>query len=312
MVAAILLSACAALQRTDPLQVTVAGIEPMQVQGMESHAGEAANHNLNDAPIEYDGVSLKIDVQGKIFATGVSDESGSVPRFGESVISVPVTTSAMRMVGQALGMGEKKIEKINYSLTGKLNGPVFSSVRFETREISICRPRRRRASIQPEAVEERRPTRVGVQTAHQRVGDRVREPAVIGRLGTFEPFEREVDLAAVRVDLGELVGDADRVLFPAAPRTPRPTRRGSRVRGAPARAPSGATSGSAPARSPPARRAHHRARAGCGRDSSGRSATQLMPSQAHRLGVVQGVTRVRLSTAWAFGLSGSALSACSA
>ena len=36
VVAAILLSACAALQRTDPLQVTVAGIEPMQGQGMES------------------------------------------------------------------------------------------------------------------------------------------------------------------------------------------------------------------------------------------------------------------------------------
>ena len=89
--------------------------------------------NPNDAPIEYDGVSLKIDVQGKTFATGVSDESGSVPRFGESVISVPVTVSAMRMVGQALGMmGEKKIEKINYSLTGKLNRPTFSSVRFES------------------------------------------------------------------------------------------------------------------------------------------------------------------------------------
>jgi LEA14-like dessication related protein len=134
VVAAILLSACAALQRTDPLQVTVAGIEPMQGQGMELRMlVKLRIQNPNDAPIEYDGVSLKIDVQGKTFATGVSDESGSVPRFGESVISVPVTTSAMRMVGQALGMmGEKKFEKINYSLTGKLNRPTFSSVRFES------------------------------------------------------------------------------------------------------------------------------------------------------------------------------------
>jgi LEA14-like dessication related protein len=134
LAAAILLSACAALQRTDPLQVTVAGIEPLQGQGMELRMlVKLRIQNPNDAPIEYDGVSLKIDVQGKTFASGVSDESGSVPRFGESVISVPVTTSAMRMVGQAFGMmGEKKIEKINYSLTGKLNGPVFSSVRFET------------------------------------------------------------------------------------------------------------------------------------------------------------------------------------
>jgi LEA14-like dessication related protein len=134
VVAAILLSACAALQRTDPLQVTVAGIEPMQGQGMELRMlVKLRIQNPNDAPIEYDGVSLKIDVQGKTFATGVSDESGSVPRFGESVITVPVTASAMRMVHQAFGMmGGKKYEKITYSLAGKLNGPTFSSVRFET------------------------------------------------------------------------------------------------------------------------------------------------------------------------------------
>ena len=134
LAAAVLLGACAALQRTDPLQVTVAGIEPMQGQGMELRMlVKLRIQNSNDAPIEYDGVSVKIDVQGKTFATGVSDQSGSVPRFGESVISVPVTTSAMRMVHQAFGMmGGKKFEKISYSLTGKLNGPTFSSVRFES------------------------------------------------------------------------------------------------------------------------------------------------------------------------------------
>lgn len=134
VVASILLSACAALQRTDPLQVTVAGIEPLQGQGMELRMlVKLRVQNPNDVPIDYNGVSVKIDVQGKTFATGVSDESGSVPRFGESVISVPVTASAMRMAHQAFGMmGGKKFEKITYSLTGKLNGPTFSSVRFET------------------------------------------------------------------------------------------------------------------------------------------------------------------------------------
>ena len=131
VVAVILLSACAALQRTDPLQVTVAGIEPLQGQGMELRMlVKLRVQNPNDAPIQYDGVSLKLDVQGNTFATGVSDERGSVPRFGESVISVPVTTSAMRMVRQALGMmnGDGKgIGKVSYALTGKLNGPTFGS-----------------------------------------------------------------------------------------------------------------------------------------------------------------------------------------
>ena len=137
VLAVILLSACAALQRTDPLQVTVAGIEPLQGQGMELRMlVKLRVQNPNDAPIQYDGVSLKLDVQGNTFATGVSDERGSVPRFGESVISVPVTTSAMRMVRQALGMmnGDGKgIGKVSYALTGKLNGPTLGSVRFESK-----------------------------------------------------------------------------------------------------------------------------------------------------------------------------------
>jgi len=88
--------------------------------------------NPNDAAIDFNGVSLKLEVQGKTFATGVSDENGSVPRFGETVISVPVTTSAMRMVRQALGMMEGQgTGKITYALTGKLNGPAFGAVRFE-------------------------------------------------------------------------------------------------------------------------------------------------------------------------------------
>jgi hypothetical protein len=41
-----------------------------------------------------------MDVQGKTFATGVSDAGGSVPRFGDAIISVPVTVSALRMVRQ--------------------------------------------------------------------------------------------------------------------------------------------------------------------------------------------------------------------
>ncbi len=41
--------------------------------------------NLNDLALDFSGVAVKIDVQGKCFATGVSDVGGSVPRFGETI-----------------------------------------------------------------------------------------------------------------------------------------------------------------------------------------------------------------------------------
>jgi hypothetical protein len=91
--------------------------------------------NPNDSQIDYNGVSVSLDVQNKTFATGVSDQAGSVPRFGEAVIEVPVTISAMNMARQALGAlggGGKSIQKIDYVLNGKLHSSTFSSVKFKT------------------------------------------------------------------------------------------------------------------------------------------------------------------------------------
>jgi len=74
-----------------------------------------------------------MDVQGKTFATGVADLAGSVPRYGESVITVPVTISAFRMARQVMGaMKGGGIDRIDYEMKGKL-GSGFSPTRFATR-----------------------------------------------------------------------------------------------------------------------------------------------------------------------------------
>lgn len=131
-----LLSAgCAALQVGDPLQVNVAGIEPLHGQGMELRLlVKLRVQNPNDAPIYYNGVALVMDVQGKTFASGVSDASGVAPRFGEAVIAVPVTISAFNMVRQAMDMaGRASTRKISYAMKGKLSGAGFGSKRFVTK-----------------------------------------------------------------------------------------------------------------------------------------------------------------------------------
>ena len=132
------LHGCAIFQRSDPLQVTVAGIEPMEGQGQGQGLElrllvKLRVQNPNDAPIDYNGVAVEMIVQGKTFATGVSDASGTVPRFGESVIAVPVTASAFRMLGEAFTLFRSGSSgKITYEMTGKLNGSGFNSVHFRT------------------------------------------------------------------------------------------------------------------------------------------------------------------------------------
>jgi LEA14-like dessication related protein len=131
------LSACAGLPQSDPLQVAVAGAESMPGEGMELRMLlKLRVQNPNDQQLDYDGVYVKLDVQGRTFATGVSDARGSVPRFGESVIAVPVTVSMLNVVRQVMGAmdpGATPSDKIRFSLEGKLNGPGFRATRFESR-----------------------------------------------------------------------------------------------------------------------------------------------------------------------------------
>ena len=138
--AAALLAACAALPGHDPVQVQVAGVEPLQGEGLELRfLCKLRVQNPNDTPITYDGIYLELEVRGSTLATGVSNASGTVPRYGEVVLSVPVTASALRFARQAIGFfvsGNRS--KIDYVLKGKIGSPVFSAVRFESKgEITL-------------------------------------------------------------------------------------------------------------------------------------------------------------------------------
>jgi len=136
VLASLLLAACASMPSRDPLQVSVAGIESLPGEGMELRLlVKLRVQNPNDAPVEFNGVSLNLDVMGRGFASGVSDQAGTVPRFGETVIAVPVTVSVLRMARQVLGMLDgKPVDKVSYSLSGKLNGAsLFGTQRFTSK-----------------------------------------------------------------------------------------------------------------------------------------------------------------------------------
>jgi LEA14-like dessication related protein len=125
------LGGCASLPGGDPLRVSVVGIEPLEGQGLELRmAVKLRVQNPNDQPVAFDGVAIDLEVRGSDFASGVSPEHGIVPRFGEVVIVVPVTVSAMAMLKQAYGLATGDRTRLNYELRGKLAGSGFGGVRF--------------------------------------------------------------------------------------------------------------------------------------------------------------------------------------
>lgn len=130
---------CASLPGRDPIAVTIAGIESLPGEGMELRMlVKLRVQNQNDTPLAYDGAYVKLDVQDKTFATGVSDARGTVPRFGETVIAVPATVSVLRMVRHAIDLLDgKPVDEIRYELEGKLSGPVLGSHRFRSSGVFV-------------------------------------------------------------------------------------------------------------------------------------------------------------------------------
>ena len=138
---ALVLVACASLQRTDPPQVTVVGIEPSAGEGLEVRMHlKLRVQNPNDAPIEYNGIYVELDVQNKSLASGVSSLSGTLPPFGEAVIDVPVTVSVLGIAGQAMGLlSGKSMDKITYEMRGKLNTTTSGALRFKSQgELNVA------------------------------------------------------------------------------------------------------------------------------------------------------------------------------
>jgi LEA14-like dessication related protein len=86
--------------------------------------------NPNDQPIDYDGVALDLAVRGMDLASGVSDTRGTIPRYGESVIVVPVTVSAFAMARQVYSLVTGDRSKVDFVASGKLGGAGFGGLRF--------------------------------------------------------------------------------------------------------------------------------------------------------------------------------------
>ena len=131
-VALLSLGGCAEMFGHEAPRVNVAGIEPLAGQGMEMRFNlKLRVQNPNDAPIDYNGVSVELDLNGRPFASGVSDQSGTVPRFGEDVIAVPLTVPAFTVVRQALAFaGSAQSGQLPYVLRGRLAGGITGGTRF--------------------------------------------------------------------------------------------------------------------------------------------------------------------------------------
>lgn len=127
------LAACSSLAPRDPLQIQLVGIEPLPGEGLEMRfAIKLRVQNPNDNPIDFNGVALQLQVNQQPLLSGVSDQRGQVPRYGERILQIPVSLSAYAALRQAWGVaGYPDGKGLPYELNGKLAGGLFGTRRFE-------------------------------------------------------------------------------------------------------------------------------------------------------------------------------------
>jgi LEA14-like dessication related protein len=125
------LAGCAGFGLREPVNVSVVGMEPLPGQGMEGRfLVKLRVQNPNEQPIDFDGIALELDLRGQRLATGVSDERGTVPRFGEAIVPVPVSVPVSALVRQALGFASGDRTRADYRLRGRLASPGLGGVSF--------------------------------------------------------------------------------------------------------------------------------------------------------------------------------------
>lgn len=101
------LSACALFPNRDPVNINVVGLEPLPSQELEVRfAIKLRVQNPNETAIDYNGIALDLEVNGHSLASGVSDQSGLIPRFSEAIVTVPVSVSAFSVLRQTLGLSQ--------------------------------------------------------------------------------------------------------------------------------------------------------------------------------------------------------------
>ena len=130
----VLAAGCALSPFGEPPRVQLVGVDSLPGEGLELRfVVRLRVQNPNDSAIDYDGISLELDLRGQSFASGVAPLKGSVPRFGEVVLAVPVTVSGFAIARQLFGLvrdgNAGPVGKVAYALRGRLGG-VIGGARF--------------------------------------------------------------------------------------------------------------------------------------------------------------------------------------
>ena len=131
--AALLMSGCAGMGKLEKLKITLVSLDLQGVHGLEARfLVKLRVQNPNDISLDYDGLAVDMELNGKPLASGVSNDKGTLPRYGETVVSLPLSVSTVALLRQANELAHDKSaqKEVPYLIKGHIGGGLFGTVEF--------------------------------------------------------------------------------------------------------------------------------------------------------------------------------------
>ncbi len=105
----------------EPVEVQLVSLTPLASTAFEHRLRvDLRLRNPNNHAYEIEGLRFVLDVNGNRLASGVSNESATLPRLGEVVVPVTTTTTLFDVVNQIIAFGQQQQPHFEYELRGKV------------------------------------------------------------------------------------------------------------------------------------------------------------------------------------------------
>ncbi|MEW8525952.1 MAG: LEA type 2 family protein [Candidatus Thiodiazotropha endolucinida] len=120
-----ILSGCASLQtQQERIRVTIADLKPLESTLMEQrYLVKIRLQNRSKEVLRIDGMSFDLDLNGKRFASGVSNQEATVQGFSESMLEVKLSSTVFGLIKQFGALQDRQNGTFEYQISGNLSTP---------------------------------------------------------------------------------------------------------------------------------------------------------------------------------------------
>lgn len=116
----LVLAGCAGIgKQLEPPRISLANIQVRELAGFETvFEIQIRVFNTNDVDLNVKGIEAELEINGRPFATGVSNSPVDIPSFGTELVTVTVYSSVIDIVKGIHSLHQ--YEQLKYRLNGKL------------------------------------------------------------------------------------------------------------------------------------------------------------------------------------------------